>query len=153
MLIKVIFSENPEGRRRQQPIRRAGRVEPLPKCDHLGVVDVIPLDAGTGAQSQRPAVQAAPDVQHGRLGVHGQRTRGELEDPGFHRAREALAGLIHFRHDDIAPADLTARLYDKNILIRHVPQPVLNRVATGFYNTEGDVDALVEGIRHVVETL
>lgn len=60
--------------------------------------------------------------------------------------RDQIAGLVHFAMDDIEPADLTARLYEKNILIRHVPEPVLNRVATGFFNTEEDIDRLCEAI-------
>lgn len=64
--------------------------------------------------------------------------------------REQLAGLVHFAMDDIAPADLTQKLYERNILIRHVPEPVLNRVATGFYNTEEDIERLVEGIEDVM---
>jgi L-cysteine/cystine lyase len=62
--------------------------------------------------------------------------------------REKLqGGLVHFTVRDIPPADVTAKLYEKNILIRHVPEPALNRSATGFFNTEEDIAQLVEGIR------
>lgn len=55
-------------------------------------------------------------------------------------------GLIHFAVDGIAPADLTKLLAERDVLIRHTPDPVLNRVAVGFYNVEEDVDRLVEAI-------
>lgn len=60
--------------------------------------------------------------------------------------REKIAGLLHFTVDGIAPADLTAKLYEQNIMIRHVPEPVMNRVAVGFYNTEQDIMQLVSAI-------
>ncbi len=59
---------------------------------------------------------------------------------------EKIAGLLHFTVDGIAPADLTAKLYEQNIMIRHVPEPAMNRVATGFFNNEEDVQQLVQGI-------
>jgi len=74
--------------------------------------------------------------------------------PGVHvyMPADQIAGLVHFSVEDIPPADLTAKLYEKNIVIRHVPEPLLNRVATGFFNTEQDIDALVQGIRSLLTT-
>jgi L-cysteine/cystine lyase len=66
---------------------------------------------------------------------------------------EAVSGLIHFTLDGIAPADLTARLAEQGILIRHTPEPQLNRVATGFYNNEDDIDRLTQSIREVRDAL
>lgn len=60
--------------------------------------------------------------------------------------RAKIAGLIHFTVEGIAPADLTAKLYEQNIMIRHVPEPTMNRLAVGFYNTEQDIARLVSGI-------
>jgi L-cysteine/cystine lyase len=61
--------------------------------------------------------------------------------------REKLeGGLVHFRVESVAPAEVTAKLYEKNILIRHVPEPSLNRVATGFFNTEEDIAHLIEAL-------
>lgn len=65
--------------------------------------------------------------------------------------REQISGLVHFSVDGIAPADLTAKLYERNILIRHVPEPALNRIATGFFNTEEDITRLVDGINAVLQ--
>ena len=44
---------------------------------------------------------------------------------------------------------LTARLGEQGIIIRHTPEPLLNRVATGFYNTEEDIDRLAQAIRAI----
>ncbi len=62
---------------------------------------------------------------------------------------DGLAGLIHFSVDGIAPADLTEKLGQRGISIRHTPDPVLNRVSTGFYNTEEDIDRLAEAITEI----
>ena len=63
-----------------------------------------------------------------------------------------MAGLIHFTVDGIAPADLTTKLAEVGIMIRHTPYPEANRVATGFYNTEAEVDRLVRAIQQVRAT-
>jgi L-cysteine/cystine lyase len=60
-----------------------------------------------------------------------------------------ISGLIHFRVAGVEPADLTARLGEQGIIIRHTPEPLLNRVATGFYNTEEDIDRLAQAIVEV----
>jgi L-cysteine/cystine lyase len=60
-----------------------------------------------------------------------------------------ISGLIHFRVAGVEPADLTARLGEQGIIIRHTPEPELNRVATGFYNTEEDIDRLAQAIVEV----
>ncbi len=67
--------------------------------------------------------------------------------------KEQIAGLIHFTVDGIAPADLTSKLAEQGINIRHTPEPELNRVATGFYNSEDDIHRLVEAIRAVQRAL
>lgn len=72
---------------------------------------------------------------------------GKIPGLRLYMPRDRIGGLIHFSVDDIPPADLTAGLSAQNIVIRHVPEPLLNRVATGFFNIEEDIAALVRGIR------
>lgn len=67
--------------------------------------------------------------------------------------REGKAGLTHFALAGIAPADLTAKLAEQGIMIRHTPYPVANRVATGFYNTEEEIDRLATAITVIAATL
>ncbi len=58
-----------------------------------------------------------------------------------------VRGTVHIDTvEGIAPADLTSKLAEQGINIRHTPEPELNRVATGFYNTETDIDRLAEAI-------
>jgi L-cysteine/cystine lyase len=94
------------------------------------------------------------DWAHARIRELGQYCYDELSRVKGIRPympRDQITGLVHFAADTIEPADLTARLYEQNILIRHVPQPVLNRVATGFYNDRADIDRLVSAISAFME--
>lgn len=83
------------------------------------------------------------------LGAYCYDAVAALEGVTMHTPRERMAGLVHFTLDDVAPADLTARLSERGILIRYVGYPLANRVATGFYNTEEEIDRLVAAIREV----
>jgi len=67
--------------------------------------------------------------------------------------RERKAGLTHFTLAGIAPAELTAKLTEQAISIRHTPNPSANRVSTGFYNTEEEVDRLAAAIGVIAKTL
>jgi L-cysteine/cystine lyase len=60
--------------------------------------------------------------------------------------RDRMAGLTHFALAGITPAELSAKLTEQNILIRYTPNPSANRVATGFYNTEEEIDRLAEAV-------
>jgi L-cysteine/cystine lyase len=75
---------------------------------------------------------------------HAALTR--LDGVSLYLPEEAVTGLIHFTVAGVEPADLTARLGEQGIIIRHTPEPQLNRVATGFYNTEEDIDRLAQAI-------
>jgi L-cysteine/cystine lyase len=63
--------------------------------------------------------------------------------------RERMAGLVHFRVEGITPVDLTAKLEAASILIRDTHDPDANRVSTGFYNTEAEIDDLCDAIRRI----
>jgi L-cysteine/cystine lyase len=60
--------------------------------------------------------------------------------------RERMAGLTHFTLAGITPPDLAAKLAEQGIVIRYTPNPHANRVATGFYNTEEEIDRLAEAV-------
>jgi L-cysteine/cystine lyase len=83
------------------------------------------------------------------LGRYCYAALARLEGVSLYLPEEAVAGLIHFRVAGVAPADLTARLGEQGISIRHTPEPELNRVATGFYNTEEEIDRLAQAITAV----
>jgi L-cysteine/cystine lyase len=63
--------------------------------------------------------------------------------------RDRMAGLVHFRVNGIAPAELTKELDATGILIRDTHDPDANRVSTGFYNTEKEIDDLCMAIRKI----
>lgn len=67
--------------------------------------------------------------------------------------RDPRTGLTHFSLAGIAPADLTARLAEQRIVIRHTPHPNANRVSTGFYNTEDEIDQLAEAIAVIAKNI
>ena len=60
-----------------------------------------------------------------------------------------MAGLVHFRVEGIAPAEVTTQLNAAGILIRDTHDPDANRVSTGFYNTEEEIDRLRRAIEQV----
>jgi L-cysteine/cystine lyase len=67
----------------------------------------------------------------------------------LHTPRKQMAGLVHFSVAGITPADLTTKLCKRGIIIRHTPHPPANRVSIGFYNTEAEVNQLVEAIAEI----
>ena len=80
------------------------------------------------------------------LGRYCYAALARLDGVSLYLPEHAVAGLIHFTVAGVAPADLTTRLGEQGIIIRHTPEPQLNRVATGFYNTEAEIDRLAECI-------
>jgi L-cysteine/cystine lyase len=71
---------------------------------------------------------------------------------------EHMAGLVTFTVRGITPADLKNRLLaEHNVTIRDVNKYINNpdalRLATGFYNTEEDVDTMTAGIRAIQKSL
>lgn len=85
------------------------------------------------------------------LGQYTYDALSQINDVNLYMPRDQIAGLVHFTVNGIAPAELTAKLFEQNILIRHTPEPALNRVATGFYNTEQDITQLVNGIQAILK--
>jgi len=59
---------------------------------------------------------------------------------------DALAGLVSFRVNGMPPPEVTAALEARSIFIRHVDYPSANRISTGFYNSEEEIDATVAAI-------
>jgi L-cysteine/cystine lyase len=63
--------------------------------------------------------------------------------------RDRMAGLVHFRVNGVAPVELTKELDAAGILIRDTHDPDANRVSTGFYNTEKEIDDLCQAIQQI----
>jgi L-cysteine/cystine lyase len=80
------------------------------------------------------------------LGRYCYAVLAQIDGVSLYLPEHAIVGLVHFSVAGVAPADLTARLAEQGIIIRHTPEPQLNRVATGFYNTEEEIDRLAQAI-------
>jgi len=84
------------------------------------------------------------------LGRYCHQTLSALDGVRVITPADSMAGLVHFAVDGITPHDLTAKLVERDILIRDTHYPEVNRVSTGFYNTEDDVNRLAEAIRQIL---
>lgn len=63
------------------------------------------------------------------------------------------AGLVTFNLDGYDPARVTAKVAEEDIILRFIPEPYYAlRISTGFYNTEAEIDRLVECLK-VIQTL
>jgi len=60
------------------------------------------------------------------------------------------AGLVTFNLDGYDPARVVTRLGQDNIVVRYLYDPYALRISTGFYNTEADIDRLVDALRNIL---
>jgi len=94
------------------------------------------------------------DWVYGRIAALGQycyQTLAAIDGVTMYSPPEHMAGLVHFRLEGVAPEDLTAKLHEQGIMIRHTPYPPANRISTGFYNTEEEIDRLAEAVKRARE--
>ena len=68
----------------------------------------------------------------------------------MHTPRDAMAGLVHFTVYGMNPPELTKRLGECGVVIRHLFEPSVNRVSTGFYNTHEDIERLVQAVKETI---
>jgi L-cysteine/cystine lyase len=111
-----------------------------------------PSVAGLGATLKWIKEEVGWDWAYERirqLGAYCHDTLAATPGVQMYCPKSEVVGLMHFTVDGIAPADLTMGLMERGVLIRHTPFPELNRVATGFYNTEEDIDRLVAAIADI----
>lgn len=86
---------------------------------------------------------------HERIAALGRRCHEALSSlPGVTTLAPAdeIAGLVAFTVDGVEPEQVTQALEDKGFFIRNVEFPAANRISTGFYNTEGEIDAVAAAI-------
>jgi cysteine desulfurase/selenocysteine lyase len=92
-----------------------------------------------------------------RLGEYAYRRLPELEGITIYGPKEGRTGLVSFSLPDIHPHDLSQLLDEEGIAIRsghHCAQPLMRRLGVAatarasfyLYNTEEEVDALVEAL-------
>ncbi|MEA2504526.1 MAG: L-cysteine/cystine lyase [Actinomycetota bacterium] len=86
---------------------------------------------------------------HERIAALGRRCHEALSAlPGVTTLApaEGIAGLVSFTVAGMEPEKVTTALEEKGFFIRHVEFPAANRISTGFYNTEDEIDAVAEAI-------
>jgi L-cysteine/cystine lyase len=93
-----------------------------------------------------------------RLGEYAHKTLSAMKGITVVTPEEHMAGLVAFTVDGISPADLKNRLLaEHNVTIRDVNKYINNpdalRLATGFYNTEEDLDRMADGIKAIQKSL
>jgi L-cysteine/cystine lyase len=68
--------------------------------------------------------------------------------------RDRMAGLVCFTVDGMAPPDVALKLYERGINIRYVvypPNPEVARVSCGWWNTEAEIDAIVDAVAEIAK--
>jgi L-cysteine/cystine lyase len=86
---------------------------------------------------------------HERIASLGRRCHDALSRlPGVTMIApaEEIAGLVAFTVAGMEPEAVTVALEQQGFFIRHVEYPAANRISTGFYNTEDEIDAVAEAI-------
>lgn len=135
----------------------------------------LKLEAGTqnvtGAHGLRVAIEFMEDIGIDRIAEHEEGLISyaleRFKDMPYIKVigptdPEARGSLITFMVDGIHPHDVASLLDARGIAIRaghHCCQPLMQtleipascRVSFAIYNTNADVDALVEGLKHVRE--
>ena len=89
---------------------------------------------------------------HGRIAALGQRCHQVLSAlPGVTTLAPAdgIAGLVAFVVEGMEPPKVTAAMEDRGFFIRDVEYPAANRMSTGFWNTEEEIDAAVAAVGEI----
>jgi L-cysteine/cystine lyase len=67
---------------------------------------------------------------------------------------DRMAGLVNVATPQMRPQELTAKLFEQGMTIRYVdtrPCPATARVATGWWNTEEEIDHLVAAVGEILD--
>jgi len=59
---------------------------------------------------------------------------------------DRMAGLVTFTVRDCDPQQLVEKLLERNVIVRWITHPYSVRLSAGFYNTEDDIERLVEAL-------
>jgi L-cysteine/cystine lyase len=81
-----------------------------------------------------------------RLGKYAHERLSSLDGIRVVTPKERMAGLVSFQIDCMPPSELVVKLAERKIIIRHIGYPICARIATGFYNSEEDIDTLIDAI-------
>src|SRR5581483_11951214 len=92
------------------------------------------------------ALSDLPDGRHARARELTERCRELLLDAGVEVVTEpGQATLVSFRvRDDTT--ETVARLYERGVILRELPNTGLLRASVGWWNDESDLQRLVDGV-------
>ncbi len=80
------------------------------------------------------------------LGHYAWHRLAELEGVEILTPPDRMAGLVSFTVHGCDPQQLVEALADRNIIVRWIAHPYSVRLSAGFYNTEDDIEHLIEAL-------
>ena len=97
-------------------------------------------DVGTKRIEERN-LSLASSLKAGLASITGVTVLSPMDGPG-------CSGLVSFTVDRMEPEEAVARLWDSHrVLVREVPYPSCVRASLDFFNTEEEVERVVEAVR------
>jgi cysteine desulfurase / selenocysteine lyase len=164
----------PEVLEKMEPFLGGGEMIREVYLDHSTWNDLpYKFEAGTMNIAQAVGLGAAVDYlgelgmenvreHERRLGEYAYRRLSEIEGITLYGPEENRTGLVSFSLPDVHPHDLSQLLDDEGVAIRsghHCAQPLMRRLGVAatarasfyLYNTEEEVDALVEALQRARE--
>jgi L-cysteine/cystine lyase len=116
------------------------------------IATYYPLIAGQKAATEWLTDTVGLDWAYGRIASLGQlahSTLSAIDGITILTPRESMAGLVSFNLADMAPGDLVKALDERGFILRTIPDPACVRMATGFYNTEEEIENLGAAIEEI----
>ena len=78
------------------------------------------------------------------LGAYAARNLAAIDGVTVVTPADQMTGLVCFSVEGTKPSALVDRLWERGVIIRSIPDPRCVRMSTGFYNTEDDINRLLE---------
>jgi len=91
------------------------------------------------------ALGVAPEWRYDRIAELAAACRAHLAERFEVVTAPGQSGLVSFRPGE-DPAEVSARLYDAGVIVRFLPGTDLVRVSCGWWNSEDDLDRLLEAL-------
>lgn len=109
------------------------------------IATYYPLIAGQLAAAKWLADDVGTEWAYERIATLGQlahKTLSNVDGVTVITPKKNMVGLIAFNLDGMAPDDLVTKLFDRGFILRTIGDPACVRLATGFYNTEEEIENL-----------
>ncbi len=78
------------------------------------------------------------------LGAYAARNLAAIDGVTVVTPAGRMTGLVSFSVEGNKPSALVDRLWERGVIIRSIPDPRCVRMSTGFYNTEDDINRMLE---------